>query len=191
MRSILTLCLFAGSALCVNNSDAVNSVCQSINSYLNLLDSDVKNFDSTVTGVAWALQVQVDAVLIDNQIANATALAQSSDNFGEPGSASLSATLILLSNTVSSVLKDVSNKKATFDELSPIVLASLYQLRADTKTLSDSIVAKLDPLLGVFSPVVTSGIDSAFSNAITTYGGTGKSALTDQHLNVTRSFANL
>lgn len=176
MRIIpLSVALFASQVLCVNNANAVLNGISLIGNYTIQLNADVLKFTNVSSGIPYGLQVQEDAVNLHKQIIAATALTNSSDNFGEPGSAQIAVAVINLVGTVQNTLQNVTSKARSFDFLRPIVLASLYQLKQDTDQFGTAVQNHLDPIEGVFAPLVVSQFDNSFNSAITAYGGKSES----------------
>lgn len=168
--NILSACL-TGAALVWADATAVNNQLSVIATYTALLNSDAQQFNSVVTSLPFALQVQQDAVLLYRQVNIGTSLSQSSANFGEPGSLQVSATLVNLSNQVQNALSTISSKASTFGELGPIVLASLYSLKNSTDVFADATIAKLALIEAAAAPIVKQNLDNAFNSAIQAYGG--------------------
>lgn len=128
MKTFFTATLSLAFAACTLAD--YNTVVADINTvadFISILDNDTLAVVSGVAGVPFALQVEVDALNLDNAIVTATRDANASPAFGEPGSLTVAASVISLTSKVQKVLQDVTAQKATFGELSPIVLSSLYR----------------------------------------------------------------
>lgn len=150
---------------------AVQTQIAIIGNYTSLLRSDVNNYNGSIPGLPWALQVQQDAVNLYRQIEQGTSLATMSANFGEPGSLNVASALLNITDTVKGTLNDTAAKASTFADLGPLVLGSLYQLKASTDGLGKAIVDKLAPVEKAVAPAVQSDLDNSFNNAIKAYGG--------------------
>lgn len=150
---------------------AVQTQIAVIGNYTSLLRSDVNNYNGSIPGLPWALQVQEDAVNLYRQIEQGTSLANASANFGEPGSLNVASALLSITGTVKGTLNDTAAKASTFADLGPLVLGSLYQLKASTDGLGKAIVDKLEPIEKALAPSVQSDLDNSFNSAIKAYGG--------------------
>lgn len=127
MKSFFTAGLALTFAACAvaDYQTVINSI-NSLGDQITILDNDTLAVIGGVAGVPYALQVEVDAVNVDNSLNSATKAANASPAFGV-GSFPVAASVISLSQKVQKTLQDVTNKKATFGDLSPIVLSSLYR----------------------------------------------------------------
>ncbi|KAG4431937.1 hypothetical protein IFR05_012582 [Cadophora sp. M221] len=173
MRRFFTTTLALSFALSTAAAD-YNTVIADINTVSNLviiLDNDTNAVLPGVAGVPFALQVEVDAVNLDNAILAATRDANASPPFGEPGSLSVSGAIINLTSKVQKALSDVTARREAFGELSPIVLSSLYQLKKDTDVFGKAVIAKLGTVEQAVAPAIIAQIDGYFNSAITAYGG--------------------
>ena len=147
----------------------VNYDIGNISSLITTLDTDAKAVTAGVTGLPAALQVQVDAVILDERILAGLGNAQASEAFGSVGSLTIGLSLINLAPHITQTLQDVAAQNASFGDLGIIVLSSLYQLKQDTDAFSAAIVAKLDALEAALAPSIVSGIDAAYQSAIAAY----------------------
>ncbi|PVH73524.1 hypothetical protein DL98DRAFT_431165 [Cadophora sp. DSE1049] len=161
------------AALSVADYNTVISDITNVGSLISILDNDALAVVPGVAGVPFALQVEVDAVNLDNAIIAAKRDADASEPFGEPGSLQVSAAILNLTSKVQKSLADVTSQKSAFGELSPIVLSSLYQLKQDTDAFGKAVIAKLGVLEQALAPAIISQIDGYFNSAITAYGGKG------------------
>lgn len=168
---------FAASVLAVD-SGTVRDDLASIKTLLETLQRDSDAVVSGIPGLPRALQVQVDAVGVDEQLLVATENARESPPFGS-GSLNVGLDLIRLEPTIGETLQTIRDKKNDFGELGVIVLSSLYQLNDDTKQFSDAVVEKLGPLEQAIAPAVIKKIQESFDDAIRTYGGKGRPSLSD------------
>ncbi|KAF2165862.1 hypothetical protein M409DRAFT_55242 [Zasmidium cellare ATCC 36951] len=171
--SIGSICLIASTTITLVAADAaaVQTQIAVIGNYTSLLRSDVNNYNGSTPGLPWALQVQQDAVNLYRQIEQGTTLAKASGNFGEPGSFNVAAALLSITGTVKGTLSDTAAKAPTFDDLGPLVLGSLYQLKASTDGFGKAIVDNLAPIEKALAPAVQADLDNSFNSAITAYGG--------------------
>ncbi|KAK4494518.1 hypothetical protein PRZ48_014816 [Zasmidium cellare] len=171
--SIGSICLIASTSISLVAADAaaVQAQIAVIGNYTTLLQSDVNNFNGSIPGLPWALQVQQDAVNLYRQVEQGTSLANASSNFGEPGSLNVASALLGITGKVKDSLNAVAAKASTFDDLGPLVLGSLYQLKASTDSFGNAIVAKFAPLEKSVAPSVQKDLDNSFNNAIMAYGG--------------------
>ncbi|KAL5326517.1 hypothetical protein ACEPPN_004203 [Leptodophora sp. 'Broadleaf-Isolate-01'] len=172
MRNFFTASLTLSFAL--SAAADYNTVITDINNVGNLitiLDNDTKAVLPGVAGVPFALQVEVDAVNLDNAILAAARDATASPPFGEPGSLSVSGAVINLTSKVQKALSDLTAQQNGFGELGPIVLSSLYQLKKDTDVFGKAVIAKLGTVEQAVAPAIISQIDGYFNSAITAYGG--------------------
>lgn len=131
----------------------------------------MKKVSAGLLGVSSGLQVQVDAVNIYNKLKSATADANASPAFGEPGSQQVFSALQTVLGTTQTALTDTSAKNTTFDELGPIVLASLYQLRQSSLDFGIAVLGKLSSAESAQAPALASQLVTAFNGAIVSYGG--------------------
>ncbi|KAH7360929.1 hydrophobic surface binding protein A-domain-containing protein [Rhexocercosporidium sp. MPI-PUGE-AT-0058] len=161
--------LFALSAAADYNT--VITDITTVGNLITVLDNDTLAVVPGVAGVPFALQVEVDAVNLDNAILAATRDVDASAPFGEPGSLSVSGAVINLTSKVQKALADVTAQKDAFGELSPIVLSSLYQLKMDTDVFGKAVIAKLALVEQLLAPAIIAQIDGYFNSAITAYGG--------------------
>lgn len=169
--NVLVASLLAGSALAVNKTAALKQDITDLGAYLDQLNGDTNQFKDTATGIPFALQVQIDAVNIDKVLLRALSDAQQSDKLSDGDSLSLGLQLVGVSNKVNSTLVNVGSKAGAFGDLRPIVLKSLYNLKADTDAFGKAFVAKLALLEQAIAGGVTTNIDNAFNRAIVQYGG--------------------
>lgn len=170
---IFSVCaVFAGAAVAASNAAAVKADITTLSNYLNQLSGDVQQFKDLTTGIPFALQVQIDAVNIDKVLLQATKDCQSSSAFGDNDSLAIGIQLLGVSNTVGTSLTAIKKKAAAFEGLQPIVLNSLYQLKADTNTFAKALTAKLSAFEQALSPAIVSGINNNFNSAIKAFGGT-------------------
>ncbi|KAF5854789.1 hypothetical protein ETB97_011569 [Aspergillus alliaceus] len=122
-----------------------------------------------IPGLPFALQVQVDAVHLDNQLLSAAQNVDNSGLFGAAGSLQVGLSLIQLQPTITTMLKDIAEMSDAFGDLGVIVLATLFQLKKDTDIFAAAIVHKLDTLEAAIAPAIVKSIDDAFDDAITVY----------------------
>lgn len=170
--AFLTCAIFTGTAIAASNAAAIKADISTLSAYLNQLSGDTAQFNNTTTGIPFALQVQIDAVNIDKVLLQATKDCQSSSALGDDDSLAIGVQLLGVSNTVTSTLKAVQNKATAFDGLRPIVLNSLYALKADTTTFANALKPKLAAFEQAIAPSIISNLNTAFNSAIKAYGGT-------------------
>lgn len=151
------------------NSTTVNADIKSISTLVTSLQDDVQYVQAGIPGVSWALQVQQDAISLDNMIIQGTTDANASAAFGGGGSLDIGLSLIALEPTITKTLQAVAAKNTSFGELGVIVLYSLTQLKEDTDKFASAVVAKLDALEAGIAPLVISDIDKAFESAIAAF----------------------
>lgn len=166
----LSLLGIAGTSIAQNADAVVNSV-YTIGNTTSLLNSDVQNFNGSTVGIPWALQVQVDAVNLYRELKTGTQAAQSSSNFGEPGSSQVSTALLNIVDLVKTALKNTAGKASTFADLRPLVLASLYQLKMQTDLFANATIEKLAATEKSVAPTIKMDLDESFNDAIAAYGG--------------------
>lgn len=174
MKPCTTLSFVIASAsivLVAADAAAVQTQIEVIGNYTTLLRSDVNNYNSSIQGLPWALQVQQDAVNLYRQIEQGTAMAQASGPFGEPGSSNVASSLLNITGTVKRTLDETAAKSTTFEDLVPLVLGSLYQLKASTDDFGTALTAKLAPAEQSAAPEVQAELDNSFNKAIQAYGG--------------------
>ncbi|QKX64779.1 uncharacterized protein TRUGW13939_11955 [Talaromyces rugulosus] len=157
------------SVCLASNSTTVNADIKSISTLVTSLQDDVQYVTAGIPGLAWALQVQQDAIALDGMINQGAKDANASAAFGGGGSLDIGLSLIGLQPTITRTLQAVAAKNTSFGELGIIVQYSLAQLKADTDAFASSVVAKLDSLEGGIAPGVIADIDKAFETAITAY----------------------
>ncbi|CRG83313.1 hypothetical protein PISL3812_00664 [Talaromyces islandicus] len=158
----ITACLAA-------NSTTVNADIKSISTLVTSLQDDVQYVAAGISGLSWALQVQQDAIALDDMINQGAKDANASAAFGGGGSLDIGLSLISLEPTITKTLQAVAAKNESFGDLGIIVQYSLTQLKADTDTFANAVVAKLDSLEGGIAPGVIASIDKAFESAIAAY----------------------
>jgi hypothetical protein len=161
---------FATRTLAVDYN-TVNGDIGNITNLLATLDTDAKAIVSGVEGLPVALQLEVDAVKLHDQIVASINDANVSPAFGSGGSLAIGLSFIELEPKIVSTLADVAAKNVTIGDLGIIVLSSLYQLKQDTDSFGSAVVAKLDSLEAAVAPGIIKNIDAAFVSAITAYGG--------------------
>jgi hypothetical protein len=169
MRLLYASVALTFSASVFADYQTVNYDIGNISTFITTLDKDTKAVTSGVTGLPAALQVEVDAVALDQRILAGLSDAQTSDAFGSFGSLIIGVSLINLAPKIAQTLQDVAAQNETFGELGVIVLSSLYQLKQDTDAFSAAVVAKLDALEAALAPGIVSSIDAAFETAIAAY----------------------
>jgi hypothetical protein len=170
--TFLACAVFTGAAIATSNAAAIKADISSLSAYLNQLSGDATQFNSTTTGIPFALQVQIDAVNIDKILQQATQDCQSSSALSDDDSLAIGVQLLSVSDTVTSTLKVIQNKATAFDGLKPIVLNSLYALKADTDTFANALKPKLAAFEQFVAPAIISNLDAGFNSAIKAYGGT-------------------
>jgi hypothetical protein len=128
MRSFIVPGLVLGLAACtLADYNTVISDIAVLDQMLSGLDNNTLALIPGVAGVPYALQIEVDSVNVDMSIITATRDANASAPFGEPGSINVAQAILNLQPMIKKTLSDVSAKNATFGDLGPIVLSSLYR----------------------------------------------------------------
>lgn len=170
LASLLLLPALASLTAAANYTDVINDI-KNIGIVAAQLSADVRNFNGSVAGLPYALQVQEDAVNLHKVLLKGQADAKASPPFLEPGSFQVASALLNITGQVQSTLSNTTAKAATFADLRPIVLASLYQLKQDTDQFSQAVIAKFEPVEQLVAPAVVLQIDNEFNDAVVAYGG--------------------
>lgn len=173
MRLTVTnlLPLLAFSAVAVADANTVINDFNSINGNLNKLDIDVNLVQSGLTGIGQALQVSVDSVTVDDGLLLVNSDILASSTYSAADSKSIVDAVSNVATTANKTLVDVANKYSAFGGLSPVVLASLYQLKQDQNTVGVSLYSKLDPSQVNRGIAILVGLNNAFNAVIKVYGG--------------------
>lgn len=170
--TIIQLLLFiACSVLVAADANAVISDFNSISTKLQKLDTDVNNVSGGFVGIGSQLQVSVDSVDIDSALLATASDVEASSVFSASESSSIIDAVSNVTTTANKTLADVSSKNSVFAGLSPIVLASLYQLKNDQNLLGVSLYSKLDQSQISRGITLLNTLNSAFNAAIKVYGG--------------------
>jgi hypothetical protein len=165
--------LLAVPATVYADAQAVLNDINAIRTQLTTLSSSVEGVVSGIPGIPHALQVQVDATVLDRHIQAGARDANASPPFGS-SSLQVGLSLIALQPAITDALGQISEKNTTFGELGVIVLSSLVQLKRDTTAFSDEIVPKLGALEAAIAPAVVRSIEEAFDGAIAAYESNGE-----------------
>ncbi|KAJ0418726.1 hydrophobic surface binding protein A-domain-containing protein [Aspergillus carlsbadensis] len=168
MRFFPFLPLLALPATVSADAQAVLNDITAIRTQLTTLTTSVDGVVPGIPGIPHALQVQVDATVLDKHIQTGARDAASSPPFGST-SLQVGLALIALQPAITDALAQISEKNGTFGELGVIVLQSLVQLKRDTGEFSGEIVPKLGALEAAIAPVVIRSIEDAFDGAIGAY----------------------
>ncbi|KAL3440669.1 hydrophobic surface binding protein A-domain-containing protein [Aspergillus insuetus] len=176
MRFLPFMPLLALPATVYADAQAVLNDINAIRTQLTALSSSVDGVVSGIPGIPHALQVQVDATVLDRHIQTGAQDASASPPFGS-SSLQVGLALIGLLSPITDALDQITEKNSTFGELGVIVLSSLVQLRRDTSAFSDEIVPKLGALEAAIAPAVVQAIEEAFDGAIAAYESNGESCV--------------
>ncbi|KAL3486441.1 hydrophobic surface binding protein A-domain-containing protein [Aspergillus germanicus] len=176
MRFFPFIPLLALPATVYADAQAVLNDINAIRTQLTALSSSVDGVVSGIPGIPHALQVQVDATVLDRHIQTGAQDASASPPFGS-NSLQVGLALIALLSPITDALDQITEKNSTFGELGVIVLSSLVQLRRDTSAFSDEVVPKLGPLEAAIAPAVVQAIEEAFDGAIAAYESNGESCV--------------
>ncbi|KAJ3499474.1 hypothetical protein NLG97_g317 [Lecanicillium saksenae] len=144
-----------------------------ISTLLQRLDTDAKGIQAGSLGIARALQLEADSVQVHQLL-----LSTKDDTLASPPfqdhSIDVGGDFLNLQPVINGVLKTITDLKSNLQELSVIVLASLYQLKQDSLVLGKEVSSKLNDDFQAVAQQVISEIEDAFNGAITAYGGKAK-----------------
>ncbi len=137
------------------------------------LEADAKGIQAGSLGIARSLQLEVDSVEVHKLLLSTTADTKASPPF-EDHSIDVGGDFLNVQPAINGVLTTITNLKANLEELRPVVLACLYQLKQDSGALGKEVTAKLNGDFQEVAKQVLSEIDDSFNTAIVAYGGKSK-----------------
>ncbi|KAK8169700.1 hypothetical protein IWX90DRAFT_430658 [Phyllosticta citrichinensis] len=124
-------------------------------------------------GVAPALQVHSTAVKLHKRLKSTSDLLRAfpTATFSPPQSLQVALKMLSLQVAVRKSLKTTAGKADAFGELSPIVQATLLQLRHDTAIFGQELVPRLGRFERLLAPALIKMIDGYFDDALAAFGG--------------------
>jgi len=169
--SVVLSALAAATGAHAQNAAAVVSSVYQIGNYSTFLNSDVLNYNGSLEGLPWALQVQQDAVIIYRAINAGQAAVDASSAFDTDGSSQVLSAYQNITGTVKNTLTNTASKAAVFADLGPLVRVSLYQLKTAADSFANSTIKKLSSAEVSPATSAKADLDNAFNSAIESYGG--------------------
>ena len=157
----------------------VNSITTSLTTISNQLvtmNDTLNQFQGGFNGTLLALQIQVEASTLQNDISSATSAVQQSGALDDADSATVAFSIVALSSNIYAVLNNLVGKKPAFDNAilgiasaSSLVESDLQNLKNGTDTLSQALNSKFDASIQHVAPLVVANIDFHFSRTIAIY----------------------
>ncbi|OAA70817.1 Cell wall galactomannoprotein [Akanthomyces lecanii RCEF 1005] len=144
-----------------------------ISAILQHLDTDAKGIQAGSVGIARSLQLEVDSVQVHKLLLSTTDDTKASPPF-EDHSIDVGGDFLNLQPVINGLLKTITDLQPNLKELSPVVVAILYQLKQDSDVLGKEVSGKLSADFQAVAQQVLGEIDDTFNTAITTYGGKSK-----------------
>ncbi|KAK3185997.1 hypothetical protein K4F52_005221 [Lecanicillium sp. MT-2017a] len=171
MRLLYTLSTLAFAAA-VNAADyqTVRDDIANISTILGRLEDVAKGIKPGSLGIARALQLEAESVLMHKTLLVTTADTRASPPF-EEHSLDVGGDFLNMQPKVEGALQSVTDQKQNLGDLGVVVLACLYQLKQDTDILGKDVIAKLNEDFQTVAPQVLAAIIDTFNKAITAYGG--------------------
>lgn len=122
-------------------------------------------------GVAPALQVHSTAAKLHKRLKSTSDLLRAfpTATFSPPQSLQVALKMLSLQVAVRKSLKTTAAKADAFGELSPIVQATLLQLRHDTAVLGQDLVPRLGRFERLLAPTLVKMIDGYFVDALAAF----------------------
>lgn len=144
-----------------------------ISTILQRLDTDAKGIQAGSVGIARSLQLEVDSVQVHKLLLSTTDDIKASPPF-ENHSIDVGGDFLNLQPVIDGLLKTVTDLQPNLKELSPVVIAILYQLKQDSDVLGKEVSDKLSADFQAVAQQVLGEIDDTFNTAITAHGGKSK-----------------
>ncbi|OAQ97759.1 hypothetical protein LLEC1_00547 [Akanthomyces lecanii] len=141
-----------------------------ISAVLQHLDTDAKGIQAGSVGIARSLQLEVDSVQVHKLLLSTTGDTKAAPPF-EDHSIDVGGDFLNLQPVINGLLKTITDLQPNLKELSPVVLAILYQLKQDSDVLGKEVAGKLSADFQTVAQQVLGEIDDQFNTAITTFGG--------------------
>lgn len=158
------------------DGQAVVDAVKAISEQTTKLNTTVASYGGGIEGTVTALEIETEAVGLNNDLREAVWTAKCSDNFTDSESLAVSGAFLNLLPVVKSTLKNIVSKKDEFDD-GLLGIASLsflvkYNLETEQRLsikLGGIVEDKLTEDYADLAPLVLGQIKTAFKNAIEAY----------------------
>ncbi|KAA8642018.1 hypothetical protein EYZ11_003946 [Aspergillus tanneri] len=161
------------STLVTREANAVVDAVHKIADQMKALNTTVTSYDGGLLGTVTALKIEFKCITLSHDLKNAISTTESSPNFTDTESLSVSTSFLDLQPQIYSTLDNIVSKKPQFDNgllgigsLSFLVKHNLEEEKDLSAKLGSAVAAKLREPYASLAPTINKGIAEKFAAAI-------------------------